>query len=178
MAPQAVSCPANERLVRGLLAKAAGQFRGSHMAKLLKRAGKSVCKYPLPVATGQQAMALEHVGAWVAEQIDDVLSAPVADAAPEVSMRPETARPSKSTKKRRRPPASVAQQSGGATSAVDTGQTAAPKTRRQPKPYIPKHRSGNWAIIMALAHNTARRRRYQLTLHAVAATSKKQPCQA
>ena len=67
------ACPANEFIVRSLLLLSSQRYSGQHMAKTLNRAAASVCKYPLPLTSAQDAMQLEHVGAWVADQIARIL---------------------------------------------------------------------------------------------------------
>jgi hypothetical protein len=57
-----VACASNAALVAGLRARAAMAATPPRQAQLLRRAADSVGLYPLPLLSGQAALALENVG--------------------------------------------------------------------------------------------------------------------
>ena len=73
MGSKAPLCPANAPLVAALSRRARTQFSQQHMARTLTRAAGSICKYPLPVTSAEQAIQLEHIGPTVADLIGEIL---------------------------------------------------------------------------------------------------------
>ena len=183
--PPKIACPANEPLVRALRQKARGQYSGTHMARTLTKATKSICKFPLPLASGEEAMQLENVGAWVADQIREILDAVGSSNTDDDDVNAAAGQCSPPKRRRTQAPAQVPSQGtaelravgmdgaaeGGRYAQDGISQTMPPSPalaeRRQPqakasantgakkpKAYIPKTRSGNWAVVIALAENT------------------------
>lgn len=147
------NCPENEIIVAELnkiristIERTLGQ---SNFAFMLGKAIKSISQYPMPIRSGKESLSLSFVGKSIADLIQKILcengiasETPPEDISPNSSQNQSDARidsksPSDQEPKRRRKESS--------NSDVTDEQS-----RKKEKVYVPRIRSGGYAILVAL----------------------------